>query len=406
VLGKGIWFACVRGRTVVIYFLVIVSVLLMGQKLMTRKDIPANWDYAQQIADRTVVIDAGHGGKDPGKVGIGGVLEKDITLKVALYLERLLQEAGINTVMVRTDDRDLADPNARIRKAQDLARRVELANKPGIDIFVSLHANSFPKSSVSGGQVFYYPSSQQGKILAQAIQNSFKQNLPPNRREIMPGEYYVLVQSKVPAVVVEMGFLSNPGESGLLAKPDYQEKLAKVICQGIIQYFASVSTVSERIDKPAYSPRLFAGEDTIYIFFPHSESTETSLQPEVYHLQEQEKNYTLTDKMVLAINRLLKGPDSTSGLFKVIPDGTRLNNLRVEGDTVYADFSPELKNNFSGGGGEEELVLRSILYTLGQFTEVKKVQLSIDKETDTGIGGHISLAQPFLMSDVFGGYTP
>lgn len=184
-----------------------------------------------------VVIDPGHGGRDPGAVGRAGVREKDVALAVALQLQTLLHRAGVYTRLTRTDDNDLADADATVRKPQDLRRRAEIANAAAADVFVSIHANSFPSSIWSGAQTFYYPADGEGKKLAEAIQDALHRVLGPTSRRPQPGNYRVLRDTVMPAVVVELGFLSNPAEERLLADPAYQERLAHALYEGILAYF-------------------------------------------------------------------------------------------------------------------------------------------------------------------------
>src|SRR5690606_35824120 len=153
------------------------------------------------------VIDPGHGGADPGAVAASGLLEKEVTLGIALHLERLLQRAAVHVLLTRRDDIDLADPNASIRKTQDLSRRVALGAQSGSDVFVSIHAKSFPGATWSGAQTFYVPDRTADRHLAERIHHRLVTQLGPNRRQAAAADYSVLRESTVPAVVVEVGFL-------------------------------------------------------------------------------------------------------------------------------------------------------------------------------------------------------
>lgn len=204
----------------------------------------AGWFRAVPVMEfrgSLVFIDPGHGGKDPGAVGPGGVREKDVVLEVAARLETFLNRAGIYTELSRRDDTDLADPNAAVRKPQDLRRRAERANRAAADIFVSLHANAFPSSIWSGAQTFYFPGDEEGRRLAIEIQDALHRELGPGSRRPQPGNYRVLRDTVMPAVVVEVGFLSNPAEERLLADPHYQERLARAIYEGIVSYLQTRS---------------------------------------------------------------------------------------------------------------------------------------------------------------------
>lgn len=188
----------------------------------------------------TIVIDGGHGGSDPGKTK-GDVLEKDINLVVAGKLEKALKALGYNTVMTRTSDKGLYVETDTNKKRADLKKRCDIANSSGADICVSIHQNSFESSSVSGAQVFYYTYSPEGKTLATCLQQSFRENLDSgNKRVEKPDKtYYLLLHSKIPTVIVECGFLTNPSELKLLLDSDYQDKIVYAIIMGINKYFTS-----------------------------------------------------------------------------------------------------------------------------------------------------------------------
>lgn len=185
-----------------------------------------------------VVIDAGHGGDDPGKVGINGAKEKDINLKIALILKKYLEEEGIEVVLTREADQGLYNDGASNKKVQDMKRRIEIIEKAGPVITVSIHQNSYPAENVHGAQVFYYGTSAEGKRLAESIQEQMVTCLDPeNRRSVKANEsYYLLKKTDIPIVIVECGFLSNGKEAEKLCDEDYQDRAAWAIHMGIMQY--------------------------------------------------------------------------------------------------------------------------------------------------------------------------
>ncbi|NMB02320.1 MAG: N-acetylmuramoyl-L-alanine amidase CwlD [Firmicutes bacterium] len=196
----------------------------------------------QGISGRTIVIDAGHGGIDPGAVSAKGILEKDITLQIAKKLETLLKRAAVYVVMVRHGDHDLADSselNLLNRKRQDLARRVYIAEEAQADLYLSIHANFFPSPIWSGAQTFYYEEDSESAQLARDIQAELVRQLGPNNRVAKTGDYRVLRDPSMPAVLVEVGFLSNPSEADLLAQPDYQQRIANAIFAGLCLYYGN-----------------------------------------------------------------------------------------------------------------------------------------------------------------------
>lgn len=186
----------------------------------------------------SIVVDPGHGGNDPGKVGVTGALEKDINLEIAVKLRDYLEEKEMKAVLTREADVSLAEEGASSTQVSDLKRRVEIIEEEAPEIAVSIHQNSYTDSSVSGAQVFYYGQSQEGQRLAEAIQESLAGTLDPsNHREAKANEsYYILKRTSVPTVIVECGFLSNPEEESILQDEAYQDKLVEAIYKGIEVY--------------------------------------------------------------------------------------------------------------------------------------------------------------------------
>ena len=186
----------------------------------------------------TVVIDAGHGGFDSGKVGIDGTLEKDVNLEIAKKLKQFLENSDVQVIMTRTEDLGLYEDNSPNKKRQDMEQRAILMNTANADCIVSIHQNSYTEESIDGAQVFFYTSSKDGKTLAALIQKSLIQRADPSnhRKEKSNDSYYLLKQASTPIVIVECGFLSNEKESKKLVDDTYQQKLAWAIHIGILQY--------------------------------------------------------------------------------------------------------------------------------------------------------------------------
>ena len=187
---------------------------------------------------KCVVIDAGHGGMDPGKVGINGVNEKDINLQIALLVKKYLEAADIRVVMTRETDDGLYDSNASNKKVQDMKRRIALIDETAPVAAISIHQNSYPEEYVHGAQVFYYDDSIQGKRLAEYIQTQLVEKVDQNNKRGIKANssYYLLKKTEIPIVIVECGFLSNSGETERLCDPDYQDRVAWAIHMGILQY--------------------------------------------------------------------------------------------------------------------------------------------------------------------------
>ena len=185
-----------------------------------------------------VVIDVGHGGSDPGKVGVDGCLEKDINLQIALRLREYLEQSDVNVVMTREEDIGLHSEGYGSKKMADMRRRCEIIEENSADFVVSIHQNSYHEEYVSGGQVFYYADSEDGKRLAEILQSRFTYVLEEeNRRLAKPNDsYYLLQHVKCPIVIVECGFLSNWREAALLQQEDYQDRMAWTIHMGVMEY--------------------------------------------------------------------------------------------------------------------------------------------------------------------------
>lgn len=199
------------------------------------------------LANKLIVIDPGHGGEDPGAPGYSGVHEKDIVLEVSKKLAETLRQSGAQVLLTRESDRDLSDQdmqNLYKIKVQDLTRRVELANKNNAVLFVSIHVNSFPDRRENGAQTFSQPGSEESRKLATAIQDELNRFLENPGREPKQVDYFANRMTKMPSVIIEIGFISNPQEEKLLLDPVYQNKIAWSIHAGIARYLAQAKAAS------------------------------------------------------------------------------------------------------------------------------------------------------------------
>jgi N-acetylmuramoyl-L-alanine amidase len=186
----------------------------------------------------TIVIDPGHGGRDPGKVGVNDVLEKDINLSIAMKLKSLLEQNDIKVIMTRDDDKGLYSASDSYKKKADLDQRIDIIQSSSADLAISIHQNSFTQSEIKGAQVFYYTKSNEGKQLAEMIQSQLKKTIADgnHRKAKSNNSYYMLKKTEIPLVIVECGYLSNAKEAELLLKEDYQEKMAWGIHLAIMRY--------------------------------------------------------------------------------------------------------------------------------------------------------------------------
>lgn len=218
-------------------FLLVVSMLAVAREAAIY--VAANAKAVNEDQDLPcVVIDAGHGGRDPGKVGINGVLEKDLNLEIALLLKQFLEADDIRVILTRDSDVGLYDENASNKKVQDMKRRVALIEEAHPVITVSIHQNSYHEESVHGAQVFYYTNSAEGKKLADVIQEELIEKADPdNKKQAKANDsYYLLKKTGTPIVIVECGFLSNSAEAEKLCTDSYRERIAWAIHMGVVRY--------------------------------------------------------------------------------------------------------------------------------------------------------------------------
>ncbi len=232
----------------VLFLLLIVMVRLLASEpaIMVMRNLFKEDVMKREQAQITIVIDPGHGGRDPGKVGVSGTMEKDINLAIALRLKNLLEQNDINIIMTRTEDVGLYSETDSNKKRTDLNKRVEIINSSNAVLAISIHQNSFSQSNVKGAQVFYHSQSEQGRNLAITIQEQLKETIKDgnHRRAKSNTSYYMLKHTTSPLVIVECGYLSNYTEEKLLIDEDYQEKISWAIHLGIMKY---LKTTREKI---------------------------------------------------------------------------------------------------------------------------------------------------------------
>jgi len=172
-----------------------------------------------------VVIDPGHGGGDPGAVGIGGLREKDVVIHISRRIAEILQQQGIQVVMTRQDDIEL-----------DLEPRVQITTRANANVFVSIHANaiSLSRPDVNGLETYYYTGQSLG--LAQTVHNRMLSSLPMRDRGVKRARFYVIRQTSIPSILVEVGFVTGQDDAPRLADPRYREQIAEAIARGILEY--------------------------------------------------------------------------------------------------------------------------------------------------------------------------
>lgn len=176
------------------------------------------------------------------QLGIIGVLESEINLKLVLKLQELLEQSGYTVILTRSDENGIYDIDKntiREKKVSDMKNRVKIANIEEADIFVSIHLNKIEQSEYYGWQTFYQKNNEKSKLLAKKIQNNLNYSIQKeNKRDIMSlSGKYIMDNIKIPTVTVECGFLSNPKELNDLMEDKYQSELAWGIYTGIVDYF-------------------------------------------------------------------------------------------------------------------------------------------------------------------------
>ena len=215
-------------------------ILLLSVAVLSRNEavITVESKAVGTVNENCIVIDAGHGGDDPGKIGINGLLEKDINLIIAHKLKELLETQGYEVIMTRSTDEGLYQQGTKNMKVEDMQKRCEIITEAMPVFTVSIHQNSYPEEYVKGAQVFYYGHSKEGEALAKKIQGSLAEHLDPENHRVEKANesYYLLKKTPTPTVIVECGFLSNSEEADLLGTEDYQDKVAWAVMMGITQY--------------------------------------------------------------------------------------------------------------------------------------------------------------------------
>ncbi|WP_297512684.1 N-acetylmuramoyl-L-alanine amidase [Thermococcus sp.] len=185
--------------------------------------IPTTKASASNLSGYTICVDAGHGGKDPGAVGY--VVEKDVNLAIALKVAQVLERDGARVVLTRNGDYFVT-----------LSGRVQIANSADCDIFISIHANAGP-SSASGFEVYHYYTSSRGKTLATYVDEEISKLIPLRNRGVKSAGFYVIKYTRMPAILIETGFVTNSYDASIISDEAYQWKYAYAILHGVQRYF-------------------------------------------------------------------------------------------------------------------------------------------------------------------------
>jgi len=224
-----------------------LSVLVITALILSLAAIETVWGISNVwrgilAKDVIIVIDAGHGGADPGAISQNGaVLEKEVNLAIAAILKGYFQESGYEVVMTRAADEDLAGNTDGRRKTADMKERIKIMEESRGDLMISIHQNSFPEEKYHGPQVFFQSHSEKSAGLALLVQgelNTF--SAPGNSRKAKSGsDYYILKNAPMTGILVECGFVSNSEEAARLIDEEYQKKIAWGIYSGVEKYLQS-----------------------------------------------------------------------------------------------------------------------------------------------------------------------
>lgn len=378
-------------------FIIILSIIILLVSFFAG-GITKHNNFSQ--LEKTIVIDPGHGSIDKG-THRKGVYEKEINLKIAKELADLLEKGNLQVILTRTDDSLYKDD-----RNKDIKYRARLANKKDADLFVSIHVNSFPGTSSFGGQTFYNPDSSQSKKLAKLIQQELINIQPENYREIKPGNFYVLNKTDMPAVLAEVGFLSNDVDFKRLTNTEERKKIAKALGKGIIAYFNSnlpLPPTEEEAQQTVQTDTSLNNEFKVY--FPQATAKQIKLVPITQTVPITEifvtNSKSLIEQVALkALKTLLAGPELKNNFQNIIPAETEVLELKVKNKTAYVNFSREIMTNFNGGSTKEDLAVSAIVKTLTQFSEINEVEILIGGQHNRSIGGHIFFDYPLTKEDL------
>jgi len=379
-------------KTWVLGAVIALLILLIGAGSLKLNSV-----FSSDLTNKVIVIDPGHGGADPGAQN-SGLKEKDVNLDISLRLRKVLEAKGCNVIMTREVDMDFFRPGfyeGRMAKRAELNHRINLATENNADLFISVHTNSFPQRNTYGMETYYHLKSATGKALAELIQEQLTRLQSDNKRKAKAGDYYLINQTKMPAVIVEVGFISNPRERKQLLSNDYRDLIAEAIGTGIDQYFKEFplgvreneQTVASQEGPP------YVTEDTYKLYFLNS-SLE-SLVPEDRQINRSVwTKQTLSQKASLVLGELIQGPLLDTSVRTLAPK-TKLLSLIIQNDIATINFSKDIQADFPGGVLEEDMIIKSIVWSMTQIPGINGVRILINGEFGDSIGGHILLDHTF-----------
>ena len=226
----------------------IISLILVIVSIIEVKTGSEEVIKIMPITSKTVIVDAGHGGIDPGAMTDDqSIKEKDVNLKIAKKVKELIEASGAVVILTRNDDTSLyteeVGKTVRQKYNENLRNRKKIIQESSADMFVSIHLNKFPQSKYYGAQTFYPYGKEDDKKLATYIQSELKRVVDTtNNREIKPrNDIYLIKDNQIPSTLIECGFLSNDKEAKLLNDEEYQNQIAWAIYVGVQRYFSETN---------------------------------------------------------------------------------------------------------------------------------------------------------------------
>ena len=187
---------------------------------------------------RRIAIDPGHGGSDSGAIGPTGIMEKSVTMRVSRELKRLLEAEGATVILTRTGDTEVSEKGASATSVEELQARCDVANKAKADIFLSIHADAFTNREVKGTTAYYYAQgTKHSKLLADSVRTALIDAIGTVDRGTQSCNFYVVKHTDMPAILVEISFISNPDEEKMMNSETGIKKIAQGIADGIADYF-------------------------------------------------------------------------------------------------------------------------------------------------------------------------
>ncbi|WP_165608409.1 divergent polysaccharide deacetylase family protein [Desulfoscipio geothermicus] len=343
-----------------------------------------------------MVIDPGHGGKDIGCTD-DKISEKNITLAVAYELAQLLEMEGANVILTRNGD---YQPGQKIflKRNNDIDERIAKAKENNADIFVSLHVNSSPKGNRAGAVAFYNEDTRLGKLLAQDIQRELRYIPDMVKRTSRPRSYYILNHLEMPAVVVELGYITADTDRQHLSDPMYHKKMARSICKGINSYFNNSHTVdiSMNSELPVYERSIVEpveNDKLPNLYFVPKTKTRLFMATEEMTLDDTAQG-TVKELARSALEQLVEGPRQIKQLSPCIPEGISFTDLKISGPLATVDLAVTNEEPGFMGSEGEWIAISSIACTLFEFPEIQQVQILVNGKKRKTLAGHMDISKP------------